>query len=277
MKTLKRMIGGFLALILALGLAVVSVPATAQAAAETGIKTCPSKIRITPGYADDWAMDLELKSAMYYVKSLKSSSKNFKAEVVYENVNFRETDGTVENDENSCTIGMYAKKEGKYTLTITIGKEDDANFVYNKKVTVFAKSDSPFKKVTVNGKTDDWDRVYSAKKKIKFAVTAASGYKIQKIEVGTYKSTKDENGNVRSDIVYKAQKSKKMVSFTLSTKPYQYSYSNSHKSNDSSSKYQYQNGNWREDMAAPTIVRITYKDKWTKQPDTRSYWFYYIK
>lgn len=276
MKTLRRMISGFLALVLALGLAVVSVPATAQAAAETGIKSCPSKIRITPGYADDWAMELELKSAMYYVKSIKSSSKNLKAEVTYESVNYDETDGTVSTDENSCTIGMYAKKEGKYTVSLVIGKEGDTTFSYTKKITVFAKSDSPFKKVTVNGKSEDWERVYSTKKKIKFAVTAASGYSIQKIEVGTYKTTTDADGNVRSDITYKAQKSKKSISFTLSTKPYQYSSNYSYKSTSEDSKYQYQRSSWRQDMYAPTIVRITYKDKWTKQPDTRSYWFYYM-
>lgn len=274
MKTLKRMISGFLALILALGMAVVSMPATAQAAAETGIKTCPSKIRIVPGYVDDWAMELELKSAKFYVKSIKSSSKNLKAEITEENTDFYENNGVTEYDENDCVIGMYAKKEGKYTLTLTIGNTDNESFSYKKKVTVYAKSDSPFKKVTVNGKSEKWDTVYSSKKKIKFAVTAASGYKIQKIEIGSYKSTTESNGDVRSEIVYKKQSSKKSVSFTLSTKPYTYVYNYNY---TGSGKVQTQRSTWREYMNAPTFVRITYKDKWTKQSDTRSYVFYYVK
>lgn len=274
MKTLKRMISGFLALVLALGMAAVGVPATAQAAAETGIKTCPSKIRIFPGFADDYAMELELKSAKYYVKSVKTSSKNLKAEVTEENSDYYENDGIVETDENSYVIGMYAKKEGKYTMTLTIGNEDDASFSYKKKVTVYAKNDSPFKKVTVNGKSEKWENIYSTKKKIKFAVTAASGYKIQKIEIGTYQYTTEENGDVRSEIVYKKQSSKKSVSFTLSTKPYKYIYNYNY---TGGGKAQSQYSSWREYMHAPTYVRITYKDKWTKQPATRSYMFSYIK
>lgn len=271
MKTLKKMVSGFLALALALSMAVVSAPATAEAAAETGIKSCPSKIRIYPGYADDRMLELELKSAKYYVKSVKSSSKNLKAEVTEEAVHYNENNGIASRDENTVSIGMFAKKEGKYTVTVTIGNEDNAKFSYKKKVTVFAKTDNPFKKITVNGKSENWDRIYSSKKKIKFAVTAASGYTIQKIEIGTYKSTTDEKGNIDSELTYKKQSSKKSASFTLSTKPYTYSYNYEYTGYSKS-----QSSYWRQYMNAPTIVRITYKDKWTKQSDSRSYWFYYI-
>ncbi len=140
-------------------------------------------------------------------------------------------------------------------------------------MTVYAKNDSPFKTVTVNGQSNnEWSQIYSSKKKIKFKVSAASGYKLKKLEIGTYKQTKDENGNVSSALSFKAAKSKKSASFTLSTKPYAYTYSYGEGSGS-----QNMSQNWSENMAAPTVVRITYTDKWTKLEDTATYWFYYIK
>lgn len=274
MKAIKKLLSGFLALALILSAAVVSVPVTAEAAVKA-IKSCPSKVRIYSGYADDWALDgITLTSAKYYIKSVTSGSKNLKAELVKEEARYQESNGTVDEDENSYRIGMFAKKTGKYTVTIKVADRKTKKVVQTKKVTVFAKNDSPFKKVTVNGKTNyEWERVYSTKKKISFSVTAASGYKIQKIEIGTYKQKKDEDGNVNSDIVYKTVKSKKNASFTLSTAKYKYTYDYS----NSDGKYKYVSSIWTEDLCAPTIVRVTYKDKWTKLSDTSSYWFYYIK
>lgn len=274
MKAIKKLLSGFLALALILSAAVVSVPVTAEAAVKA-IKSCPSKIRIYSGYEDNWALDeITLASAKYYIKSVTSSSKNLKAELLEENVHYTESNGAVETDENSWRIGMFAKKTGKYTVTIKVADRKTKKVVQTKKVTVFVKNDSPFKKVTVNGKTNyGWEQVYSTKKKINFSVTAASGYKILKIEIGTYKQTKDEDGNIRSDMVYKAVKSKKNASFTLSTTRYKYTYDYS----SSYEKSKYVNSSWYEDLCAPTAVRITYRDKWTKLPDTSSYWFYYIK
>lgn len=276
MKTLKKMLGGFLAFALILGTAAVSVPVTAQAAANY-FKNCPSKLRIYTGYADNYALeDIQLTSAKYYIKSVTSSSKNLKAEVVYESADYDEENGVVNKDSSSYNIGMYAKKEGTYKLKLQVADASTDKVVQTKTVTVYAKNDSPFKKVTVNGKADyDWERYYSTKKKIKFAVTAAKGYTIQKIEIGTCKTVTDENGDTQTDYTYKKVSSKKSASFTLSTKAYTYSYTNEYKSEYSKSVSRY--SSWYESMGAPTIVRVTYKDKWTKQPATQSFYFYYIK
>ena len=273
MKTLKRMCSGLLALVMALSLAVVAMPAEAEAAKETGIKSCPSKCRIMTEELYE-EVELELKSAKYEIASVTSSNKkNLKAEVVSEDRYYYASDGSVDNDDCTYRIGLFAKKEGKYTVTVKIKKTDDPNFSYSKKITVYAKNDSPFKKVTVNGKSMNWDYYYTTRKQMKFNVKAASGYKIEKIEIGSYKVTKDENGDKRSDYVYKAVKSKSTASFKLEKTPYTYSWSNNHSYDD----YEYSSSSYREDIAAPTIVRITYKDKYTKLSDTRSYYFYYIK
>lgn len=278
MKTLKRMFSGLLALVMAFSIAAVMMPAEAQAAKETGIKSCPSKYRIMTGSTYDWdGPELELKSAKYYIKSVTSSDKkNLKAEVVHEDKNYSASGGIVGNDECTYRIGLFAKKEGKYSIKVNIAKEGDSTFSYTEKITVWAKDDSPFKRVTVNGKSTNWDYYYTSRKQMKFKVKAASGYKIEKLEIGTYKVTTDEKGNKSSEYVFKPVKSKSSASFKLSATPYTYSSSYSN-ADSGDGKYQYKSDSFREDLAAPTVVRITYKDRYTKLSTTRSYYFYYIK
>lgn len=279
MKILKRMTGALLALVLVLGMTQAApLTVSAASAAEKGVKECPSKERIYSGGWDNSAIQVTLTSSDYYLKSVKSSNKNLKAKITQKSSSYRvEYDGIVSENTAEGAVGLYAKKQGKYKVTITIGKKSDANFKQTAAVTVYAYNDYPFKSVKVDNKDiiGGGDNYYFSQKTLKFKATAASGYKIKKIEVGTYKKVESENGNYTSELTWK--KLKNGGKFKLSSTKDSYkggssnSYSGSYYSYRSIYKY------IRSSLAAETVVKITYTDKYTKQTDEEWFYFYYIK
>lgn len=279
MKSLKRIASALLALILVLGtVQAAPLQVSAASASDKGVQEYPSKERIYPGDWDNSAIEVTLASSDYYLKSVKSSNKNLKAKITQKSSNYRvDYDGAVSENTATGAVGLYAKKQGKYKVTITIGKKSDANFKQTVSVTVYAYNDSPFKSVKVDNKNilDEGDNYYFSQKNLKFKATAASGYKIKKIEVGTYKKVERTNDNYDSELTWKTIKNGGKFKLSSVKDNYKNSYSNSY----SSSYYSYRNiyRYIRSSLAAETVVKVTYTDKYTKQADEQWFYFYYIK
>ena len=251
MKTLRKLSRMLMTCAILVGMMVLlAIPASAET------KAIPKKVRIYPGYAQD-AIEFTLPDNGYEVKDITTSSKNLYARDTHRY--FRKSGSAIE--ENEATIGLYAKKTGKYTLKFAI-YDADGNKVSSHKVTVYAKSDQPVKKFTYNGKTD-YHNDPAASGKIK--VTMNSGYTLKKIEVGKDQYKTEEDGTISSETVWKEVKNGKKI--TLSTNPYYYKWT----SGTISDSYQYIS--MYKYMNAETQIRVTYIDKYTKLEDTT---YFYI-
>ncbi len=253
MKRFKKISSMILALVLATAMtvALMAVPAIPVAAADTG--SVPSKVRIYTGSYDNYAIEFSYKNPGDKIKHLKTSSKNLVARQTYQS-EYSESYGSASN--SSARIGLYAKKEGKYTVTFDIYSKNGKVKRGSHKVTVYAKNDSPFRSVTLDGK-DVYDFYYTTKKSAKLSVKMAKGYALKSIEVITY--------NKKGKQVTKKVKNNQKITFGQYGSYYSYSYQSSY---DPDSYYSY----WSKDMSASTTIRITYKDKYDGQLKTRGYW-----
>lgn len=273
MKLLKKILSALLVFVMVLGIAQAAAPMTADAASvkSAGVKEYEKKIRIYPKDWDNNAIEMELSSSDYYLKAVKSSSANLKARITEKSSNYsRDYEGKVTRDEASGAIGLYAKKKGTYKVTVTIGKKSNKKFAKTVTVQVYAYDDYPFKSVKVNGKTN-FERYYFSQKTLSFKATAASGYKIKKIEVGTYKKTTREDGGYNTDLVWKTIKNGGKFKLGSVKSGSKYSYSS-----ESGSYKSFSNYIWSS-LAADTVVKVTYTDKYTKLADEAWFYFYYIK
>ncbi len=130
------------------------------------------------------------------ITDVTSSSSNLKIKVNGDYYKYTDYDGYT-----SIAIKAYAKKAGTYTIKYNLTYQDD-NSVYQKEersIKVIAKEYKPFTKVTFAGKSLWYDKNsaskyiyktndFTTKSKGKLVVKAAKGFKINKIEVGTYES-----------------------------------------------------------------------------------------
>lgn len=280
MKLLKRIASILLALVLVLGAAQAAAPVTVNAASATskGVKDYPNKVRIYPGGWDNDAIAITLTSSDFYLKSVKSSNKNLKAKITQKSSSYSVGyDGTVNEDTATGVVGLYTKKEGQYTVTVTIGKKSNSKYKQTVSVKVYAYNDSPFKSVTVSKKNilEGYDNYYFSQKTLTFKASMASGYKLKKIQVGSYKKIARENDNYSSELTWKTLKNG--GSFKLSnvkdSSKYASSYSYESDYYSTRSIYRY----IRSSLAAETIVKVTYTDKYTKQAADQWFYFYYIK
>lgn len=231
---------------------VFAIP-TPVAAAERG--SVPSKVRIYAKSYDNYAIEFNYANAGDQIKNIKTSSTNLVAKQTYQ----REESTQFSNEpENYARIGLYAKKEGKYTVKFDIYSKDGAVKRSSHTVTVFAKNDSPVSSIKLDGK-DLWDMNYSGfttKKSGKLSIKMASGYKLQKIQIRTY----DKDGKE----VVKTVKNNSKITLGKYAYSYKYEYESSY---TPGSYYKY----WYKYLNAPTYIDITYKDKWTKQSEEITY------
>ena len=175
------------------------------------------------------------------------------------------------SNESNFRITFLAKKKGKFKITFDI-VDKDGNKKDSKKVTVYSYPGSPIKSITYGGKSL-FNYYEKYKKSGKLVVKMNSGYKLVKIELGTYgdeqtTNTTSYSKTIRREATYKTIKNKSTI--TLSKKGYYYLYDYKNAS--------YYNHTKSDDVTATTYIRITYKDKYTKQEDittfsiTRTVW-----
>lgn len=237
-------------LALAMAITLMAVPNATVSAADRG--SIPSKIRIYPGNYDNYAIEFSYKNAGDQIKNLKTNNKNL---IARQTAHREESEAYSSDPDNYASIGLYAKKEGKYTVSFDIYSKNGKVKRSSHKVTVYAKSDSPVNYVKLDGKYT-WDYSMMTQKSAKLSVKMAKGYTLKSIQIRTY----DKNGK---EVVKKVKNNQKI---TLGQYGYSYSYSYQSSYNPES-YYSY----WSKNMNAQTLIEITYKDKYTKQLDTTTY------
>ena len=224
----------------------------------------PSIVRGYPGSINEINMTLEKGE---YIKV--TAAKGLKYKITYENWRVSDYES---NTEASAEISYYTKKKGDYTVKFDIYNAETNTKVSSASVKVDVRDDSPFKKVTVNGKEYMYADTYlTTKKSVKFKVTMNKGYKLKKLEVGTYSAPKkdsEDDESIESKMEYKTFKNGGKIN--LGTRGYYYLYEYSYTSgNGKTTKYHHLS----DSLTAYTSVRITYIDKWTKQETTTTYGF----
>ena len=239
MKYIKRI----LAVLMAIACVIALIPATGAKAADN--KGVPKKIRSYPGSSEYTNFQIDGKKT---IKSVSTSSKNIIAKIT----GHSESKDNGEMTDNSYTLCTLADKEGKYTVTLKFSDKSKSE------ITVY---DYPGPEVTVkiNGKANGYLN-RTSDKEAKVEVSIQKDYEIKKIEYSTAKTEKTESGSETKE-VYKTFKSGDKI--PINKKPWAYSYS--YKS--SYDGYSYESSNWNEELFAYTYVRITYKDKYTKEND----------
>lgn len=195
-----------------------------------------------------------------YIASVKSSSSNLIAKIT-EKRNYTGNNYTsiwLEGDKQvKCKsvgeISYHAKKKGTYTLTVTI-KNAKKKITCKKKIKVYAEEyATPVKTLKYAGKIcNTYGDNLLTKKSGKLQVTMNKGFKLQTIEVGTYKP--GVYSEYSPQPTYVKVKNKKNISLATSTKytANAYSYTSDYYSSQSGVDYDY--------LYPVTFVRITYKD-----------------
>lgn len=191
--------------------------------------------------------------------TIKCSSKNMYAGVMYKSSSYSKS-GEVENGNGSANVSAVFKKTGTYKVTIT-EKTSKGKVVYTKNIKIYCNTSGPVKKVTLNGKENFYGLVNI--KSGKFKVTINKGYKLKKIEYGVY----NKNSN---NMTWKTIKNGGKVIFGK----YPCHYENKSEYGDKDGDYYNYYENMSEELVARTIVKITYTDKYTKETETTSYWYF---
>ena len=214
--------------------------------------TIPSKVRAYPKQIT--SVYVSLSTAGDTIRNVKGTSMKLK--VTRENYS--------DDDPSEYTITYMPKKKGKLKITFDVyGK--DGKKKSSKKITVFSYPGTPIKSIKYAGKNlfmygDNY------KKAGKLVVKMNSGYKLVKIELGCYgndivnKST--YSTHTHREMQYKTVKNKSKI--TLGKKGYYYL---SDAKYDDGSFYHSESS----EVYVTNYIRITYKDKYTKQETTTSY------
>ena len=220
----------------------------------------PSRVRVFPRSYDDNAIEMTLPEHGAEIKNIKVNKGGLVARVTrYDD--YRPSENSSSDEDLEANIGIYAKKTGKYKVSFDFYSAEDKK-ISSHTVTVFVKSDSPVKSFTYGGKEREYLENIPASGRVK--VVMNKGYTLKNLEMGSYKRKKTEDG-YSSEIVYKTIRNGAKI--TLSKNPYYYEYSYG-KLSDKKNSYSF---HMNKNILAYTYIRITYKDKWTKLTDTRSY------
>lgn len=250
MKKVSKMMSFLLVMVML----VTLLPTTAIAANKDQI---PTKVRFY-NYSDERAISIDLADATQSIDNIKTDNKNLYAVLTGLEMNQEQSPNEDESrNKNQYYIGLRCKKNGTYTVSFDI-VDKKGKKVETKEVKVFAY-DYPVKSITFDGKELSGSTLKGKSAKVK--VTLSSGNKIEKLEYGYYK-LEEQGDSERTDEEYKVFKNGGKITF--GTQPYYYSseYSNEYEDYSSQSKYM------NMGMDAPTYIRITYLDKYTKQSET---------
>lgn len=253
MKSLRKL----QCIILTFVLVFVSVFSTTVIAADD--ITIPKAVHIYSQSVDDRAISIKLPEVGDKITDLKTSSTN----LVAKQTNYRTS--TYDEESTEVGIGLYAKKDGKYTLSFKVCNKDGEE-KQSSTITVYVNNDRAIKSATFRGK--DFGGIQTVDSGA-VKVTMNAGYKLVSLEYGSYKSTKDDKGNVSSNMVYKAFKNGETIK--LGTEPYKYSYSSSYDMGDGNKSI---SESMSTSLYAWTNVRITYIDKYTNEKTETQYSIY---
>lgn len=148
MKIFKRTVSLFLAFCLCAGMLLLQPQSTVSAAVRN--KPTTTVLRMSSNSFDSSAIYVNLpKAKVCYIKNIKTSSKN----LIAKNTHYYTTSSDDTYTDTFASIGLYAKKTGKYKVTYNIC-DKSGNKLSSGKVTVYVKNDLPVKSVKFAGKED---------------------------------------------------------------------------------------------------------------------------
>lgn len=235
----------------------------------------PTKVRagLDSLYDDS---DIYLVNEGDYVASVKSSSSNLIAKITNKTIYTGDYSTSVSlgadkyaECKSRWRISYHANKKGTYTLTVTI-KNAKKKTTCTKKIKVYAEEyASPVKTIKYAGKEFGYGSNVFTKKSGTLKVTMNKGFKLQKIEVGTY----TENGTYTDSYPvpnYKTVKNNKKISLATNTK-----YTSGIYTYEGSGYYSYTSGRSQDYLYPVTFVKITYKDTKLGITQTTEYELFY--
>lgn len=239
--------------------------------------TAPKSTTISPNTEYSYSSDVTSSGAIHvklddpedYIGNIKSKNPSLKAKLTYMYC----MDG---NSDNYATIGLYAKKKLNTVVTFDIfdanGKKKESKSVKVIAKTATSTTKVPIKSATFAGKPITYGKV-STKSSGKFKVTMNKGFKLVKLEVGTYSSPKKEvTGNnssrISNTMSYKTIKNNAKIQ--LGKKCYTYQYLSNTADND------YYYSSYHTYILAPTQIKVTYKNTKTKVTGVAYYTIYRI-
>ena len=176
-------------------------------------------------------------------------------------------------------IDYYTAKKGTYSISVAIYSSKTNKKLATKTIKAFVQAGSPIKSVLVNGKDYYKFKSYlTTAKSVTFKVVMNSGYTLKKLEVGTWgsnKTTKNDSTyskrtETRNEMTYKTFKNGGKI--TLGTKG-NYSVSRTENLAYYEGGESYVTYYHYDSMVAPTYVRITYLDKYSKEEKQTGYSF----
>ena len=246
MKRIKKIT----AMIMAIAMALTIVPVNQVKAADE----FPTKFRLYSWGNYESVERIEVKDHSTYIENVKSKSKDLTAALT--GYDYSSGEGRVD----SYSISFLTNKQGTYDISYDVMKNKKKVKTVNAKVYVYPMPVS----MKLDGSSDYY--YYAKKKSAKLSVSASKGNTIKKIEVGSNKKKTTEEDNdwseekrVESEVEYKTVKNNSMIN--LAKTGYYYYYFSKGKQYDSYSESLYEN------MMSQTIVRVTYKDAYTKQDE----------
>ncbi|MGN0719612.1 MAG: hypothetical protein ACI4LQ_07345 [Anaerovoracaceae bacterium] len=259
MKILKKLSATLLILVLVMSFSV------GIALAEDG-DNLPTKFRYfyNEGNCNQQEVNLSLANMDYRIDNITTSSSKLTAKLVRVNVRESSYDNTAVNE---YSIGMLAEKAGTYTVKYNV-VDLEGNVISKHSMKVYAYK-APVTSLTLGGK--NWGLLSGTSGKV--SVKMDSKNPLKKIEYGYYKKVefKEENRTeTNAELVYKTVKNNGTVKY--SKKPYENSYEYSYSNNE----YFSYNLSEYSNILAPTLIRVTYKDQYTKRNETYTQWFYKV-
>ncbi|MFR7962031.1 MAG: hypothetical protein ACLU6P_17385 [Roseburia intestinalis] len=172
MKIFKRTVSLFLAFCLCAGMLLLQPQSTVSAAVRN--KPTTTVLRMSSNSFDSSAIYVNLpKAKVCYIKNIKTSSKN----LIAKNTHYYTTSSDDTYTDTFASIGLYAKKTGKYKVTYNIC-DKSGNKLSSGKVTVYVKNDLPVKSVKFAGKEVNY--ALTSKKSGKLSVKMNKGYTLKK-------------------------------------------------------------------------------------------------
>lgn len=234
----------------------------------------PSKIRVGINQQSNNCAEVYLANEGDYVASVKSNSPNLTVKLTKKYIysgNYgtsAELNGQESPDfKASYQIDCLSTKKGTYTITVTV-KNAKKKTVCTKKIKVYAEDySSPIKSIKYAGTQFFYTHV-TKKKSGKIQVAMNSGYKLQKIEIGTYGVGKTYE-EYYPEPEYKTVKNKQKITLATSTK-----YSAGVDSYGGGS-YSYSREYLCDYLYPVTFVRVTYKDMKLGITKTTEYQLFY--
>ena len=234
----------------------------------------PTKIRVGVNNTSNFSTYIHLLNEGDYVASVKTSSSKLIAKLTRKTVCTGNSYVSAELDgeespkfKSRYGIAFYATKKGTYTATVTI-KNKKKKTVCKKKITVYVDDQySAIRSVKYAGK-EFYSYLVTNKKSGTFTVSMSKGYKLEKIELGTYADGKKYE-EYSPEPEYKTIKNKQKINLATSTK-----YTSGANSYEGT-WYSYKSGYECDYLLPVTFVKVTYKDKKLGITRTEEYQLFY--